>query len=171
MDRWLIYTQLSSILVLSLAGFARSDFASDRKECANQLVGLAPCLPYSQGEAKAPTADCCSGLKQVISKSKKCLCVLVKDRNEPSLGFKINATLALSLPASCSSPTNISECIGMLMVMMTSIFFIKKKNWLMFNFVGLDLLHLDPNSSEAQVFKQFGSGLEGKNSSSTANAG
>lgn len=91
------------------------DINQDKSECANQLVGLATCLPYVGGEAKAPTQDCCTGLKQVLKNSKKCLCILVKDRNDPSLGLKVNATLALGLPQNCHVPSkdNISECPGM----------------------------------------------------------
>ncbi|KAJ4972360.1 hypothetical protein NE237_005459 [Protea cynaroides] len=106
-----------------------SDIAKDREECANQLVGLATCLPYVSGTAKEPTLDCCTGLKQVLDKNKKCLCILIKDRNDPSLGLKINATLAMSLPDTCHSPVNISKCP--------------------------ELLHLPPNSSDAKVFEQF----------------
>ncbi|XP_077211876.1 non-specific lipid transfer protein GPI-anchored 6-like [Tasmannia lanceolata] len=120
---------LSSIIVLLLIGFARSDVASDRAECADSLVGLATCLPYVQGNAKAPTPDCCTGLKTVLDKSKKCLCILIKDRDDPQLGIKINASLAVNLPTACSSPVNITQCI--------------------------DLLHLAPGSSEAKVFTQF----------------
>ncbi|KAJ8637898.1 hypothetical protein MRB53_012165 [Persea americana] len=137
MARCFSYAQLSSILVFLMVGFARSDLASDRNECATQLAGLATCLPYVQGESKTPTPDCCSGLKQVVAKSRKCVCILVKDRDDPNLGFKINATLALKLPGDCSSPFNATECI--------------------------DLLHLAPNSSDAQVFKQFQSTLETNN--------
>lgn len=130
-------------------GYVESDFASDRNECANQLVGLATCLPYVQGQAKAPTPDCCSGLKQVVDKSRKCLCVLIKNRDNPELGFKINATLALKLPGACSAPVNASECI--------------------------DLLHLAPNSTDAQVFKQFEAGTRSAsakdNSTSSSNSG
>ncbi|CAK9185197.1 unnamed protein product, partial [Ilex paraguariensis] len=100
----------SCILVLMLSGFANSDIAKDREECANQLVALATCLPYVGGDSKAPTPDCCTGLQQVLQKSKKCLCILVKDRNDPSLGLKINATRALSLPDQCHAPANISGC-------------------------------------------------------------
>ncbi|KAL2239694.1 UNVERIFIED_CONTAM: hypothetical protein Sindi_0610600 [Sesamum indicum] len=58
--------------------------------------------------------DCCTGFKEVLQKSKECLCLLVKDRNDPSLGFKINATLALSLPSKCNAPVNqsITDCPG-----------------------------------------------------------
>ncbi|XP_034220441.1 protein YLS3-like isoform X2 [Prunus dulcis] len=104
---------LSSILVLMLlVDFGSSNIDQDRAECAEQLVGLAPCLPYVGGDAKAPTLDCCTGIKEVEQKSKKCLCVLIKDRNDPNLGLKINATLALQLPTSCHVPVNISKCVG-----------------------------------------------------------
>lgn len=107
---------------------ANSDAAKDREECTNQLVGLAGCLPYIGGNAKAPTPDCCSGLKQVLKTNKKCLCVVVRDRNDPQLGLTINVTLALGLPSVCNAPANLSECPA--------------------------LLHMDPNSPEAQVFYQ-----------------
>ncbi|KDP44350.1 hypothetical protein JCGZ_19217 [Jatropha curcas] len=116
-------------IFLLLIGIARSDIAQERAECANQLVGLAPCLPYVGGTAKAPTLDCCTGLKQVLEKSKKCLCILIKDRDDPSLGLKINATLAATLPSACHAPANITQCI--------------------------DLLHLAPSSPEAKVFAGF----------------
>ncbi|MQL94145.1 hypothetical protein Taro_026798 [Colocasia esculenta] len=112
------------------AGAARGDFASDQAECAESLVGLSTCLTYVEGTSHAPTPDCCSGLKQVIGKSPKCLCVLIKDRNEPQLGFKIDPNRAISLPSTCNAPVNIYHCI--------------------------DLLKLDPNSKDAEIFKQFG---------------
>ncbi|OMO94144.1 Plant lipid transfer protein/Par allergen [Corchorus olitorius] len=101
----------------------------DKEECTQQLVGLATCLPYVSGDAKAPTPDCCSGLKQVLKNNKKCLCVIIKDRNDPDLGLNINVTLALSLPTVCNAPANVSKCP--------------------------ELLHMDPNSPEAQVFYQL----------------
>ncbi|KAF7137933.1 hypothetical protein RHSIM_Rhsim07G0049400 [Rhododendron simsii] len=109
---------------------ANSDAAKDREECTQQLVGLSTCLPYVGGNAKAPTPDCCSGLKQVLKTNKKCLCVIIRDRNDPELGLTINVTLALGLPSICNAPANVSLCPA--------------------------LLHMDPNSPEAQVFYQFG---------------
>ncbi|XP_061360607.1 non-specific lipid transfer protein GPI-anchored 6-like [Gastrolobium bilobum] len=119
----------SSTIVLLLVGFASSDLATDREECADKLVGLASCLPYVGGESNNPTIDCCSGLKVVLDNSKKCICILIKDRDDPNLGFKINATLAVQLPSACHSPVNITKCV--------------------------DLLHLAPNSPEAKVFEGF----------------
>lgn len=109
--------QYHSLLILSVVVkqvfCGMSDFASDEAECGNALVGLAPCLEYVTGDAKAPTPDCCKGLQQVIAKSPKCLCILIKDRNDPKLGFKINAPKALTLPTTCkTTAVNTSECIG-----------------------------------------------------------
>ncbi|KAG8371745.1 hypothetical protein BUALT_Bualt13G0120000 [Buddleja alternifolia] len=106
---------LMLLLLLLLGNFARCDIEKDKEKCANQLVGLATCLPYVSGEsnAKAPPIDCCSAFKQVMKTSPDCVCLLVKDRNDPSLGLKINATLALSLPDRCNAhDRNISECPG-----------------------------------------------------------
>jgi len=100
------------LVLLMLVGTARSDFQQDRTECADQLVGLATCLPYVGGDAKAPTIDCCSGLKQVLDKSVKCLCVLIKDRDNPDLGIKFNVSLVAKLPSLCHAPVNVTNCIG-----------------------------------------------------------
>lgn len=125
------------ILLVTLIGFASTDLAKDRQECASQLTGLATCLPYVAGNAKNPTMDCCSGLKQVLQKSKKCLCLLVKDKDDPDLGLKINATLALGLPTTCNTPANVSDCP--------------------------DLLHLSPGSPAAKVFEDYVNSTKGSN--------
>jgi len=100
------------LVAAALAGVASGDFAADRAECANQLMGLATCLTFVQEKAtaRAPTPDCCAGLKQVVAASKKCMCVLVKDRDEPALGFKINVTRAMDLPPLCNYPATFSDC-------------------------------------------------------------
>ncbi|OAY81825.1 Protein YLS3 [Ananas comosus] len=97
---------INCLLLLCFFAVARSDFAADRAECASQLVGLSPCLTYAGGSGKAPTPDCCKGLQEVVAQSFKCLCVLVKDRDEPALGFKFNVTRALFLPSMCQVPAN-----------------------------------------------------------------
>ncbi|KAH1056435.1 hypothetical protein J1N35_034500 [Gossypium stocksii] len=133
---------LSLIFLLMMPGFALSDVNQDKKECSNQLLGLAPCLPYVGGEAKTPTMDCCSGLKQVLDKSKKCLCVLIKDKDDPSLGLKINGTLAGTLPSTCRASASMTECIS--------------------------LLHLAPNSQEAKLFEGYQKLTEGHGSTPAA---
>ncbi|KAM0952092.1 putative plant non-specific lipid-transfer protein/Par allergen [Dioscorea sansibarensis] len=99
-----------SFVMAAMVAVVTGDFAADRAECATYLVGLSTCLTFVQGSASAPTPDCCSGLEQVLGKSRKCLCVLIKDRNEPDLGFKINVTRAMSLPDVCHASANISDC-------------------------------------------------------------
>ncbi|XP_026400289.1 protein YLS3-like [Papaver somniferum] len=129
------------MMVLNV-GMVKSDVDKDREECATQLVGLATCLPYVGGTAKAPTPDCCTGLKQVLTTSRKCLCVLIKDRNDPSLGLKINATLALGLPSVCKTKANTSECLA--------------------------LLHLSPSSPDAKVFEDYNSMSNGTTTTAPA---
>ncbi|KAL2239188.1 protein YLS3 [Sesamum indicum] len=120
---------LQCTLVLLLSSIATCDVDKDKLKCGDELVGLATCLPYVSGESKTPPIDCCAGLKQVLHKSPECICLLVKDRNDPSLGLKINATLALTLPSQCHAPANVSHCPA--------------------------LLHLPPNSPDAKVFEDF----------------
>uniref|UniRef100_A0A2N9H5P8 Bifunctional inhibitor/plant lipid transfer protein/seed storage helical domain-containing protein n=1 Tax=Fagus sylvatica TaxID=28930 RepID=A0A2N9H5P8_FAGSY len=95
-----------------MVSYTMEDAARDIEECTQQLVGLATCLPYVGGQAKAPTPDCCTGLKQVLNNNKKCLCVIIRDRNDPELGQQINVTLALGLPSVCHAPANVSQCPG-----------------------------------------------------------
>ncbi|KAG6605872.1 Protein YLS3 [Cucurbita argyrosperma subsp. argyrosperma] len=133
---------MSCALALLFLGLVTSNVDQDRAECTDQVVGLATCLPYVGGEAKAPTPDCCSGLRLVVQKSMKCLCVLIKDRNDPTLGLKVNLTLALGLPNVCHTPANITDCIG--------------------------LLHLPPNSAEAKDF--LGLSAKGANVTSAPTA-
>lgn len=106
-------TLIITIVITSmLLGFGSSDLAQDREECTSQLVAVSPCLPYVGGNAKAPTKDCCGGFGQVITKSVKCVCILIKDKDDPNLGLKFNATLAARLPTACHiTAPNITECI------------------------------------------------------------
>jgi hypothetical protein len=98
------------VAVAVAAAGVGGDFAADRQECSDKLVSLATCLTFVQGQSPAPTPDCCAGLKTVLQTSPKCLCVLVKDRDDPDLGLKINVTRALGLPAACKAPANVSDC-------------------------------------------------------------
>lgn len=99
-------------LLCCLAGTARGDFEADQKECADTLTGLLTCLEYVEGTSKAPPPDCCSGLNQIVTKNLRCLCILIKDRNDPQMPFKVNATRARSLPGACKNPIDIFQCIG-----------------------------------------------------------
>jgi hypothetical protein len=102
----------AAAFLVVLSWTARADLAKDRAMCADKLMGLATCLTFVQDKAtaRAPTPDCCAGLKQVVAASKMCMCVLVKDRDEPALGFEINVTRAMDLPSLCSNPATFSDC-------------------------------------------------------------
>ncbi|VYS55493.1 unnamed protein product [Arabidopsis thaliana] len=126
-------TAIALIMVAMVVDAAGADKGKDKEECTAQLVGMATCLPYVQGQAKSPTPDCCSGLKQVINSDMKCLCVIIQERNDPDLGLQVNVSLALALPSVCHATADITKCPA--------------------------LLHLDPNSPDAQVFYQLAKGL------------
>ncbi|KAL2461349.1 Bifunctional inhibitor/lipid-transfer protein/seed storage 2S albumin superfamily protein [Abeliophyllum distichum] len=133
------------VLVIVLFVRAKSDNSKEKEECAQSLVGLATCLPYVGGTAKIPTPDCCKGLKQLLKTNKKCLCVIIKDGNDPDLALNINLTLALSLPQICNAPANVSQCPA--------------------------LLNLPPNSPDAQVFYQIGANSSNTTASSPVAGG
>jgi len=100
-------------ITLVLIMHAMGDSAQEKQKCAESLTGVATCLPYLGGEAKSPTEDCCSGLTQAMTSNKKCICVILKDRDDPDLGLKINITIAVGLPSLCKTPDNLSQCPGM----------------------------------------------------------
>lgn len=107
-------TSLMLVLTISLVLFshAMGDSAQEKQKCVEQLAGLTTCLPYVGGDAKAPTPGCCSGVIQAIKNNKKCFCLIIKDRDDPDLGFKVNFTLAFGLPSLCKAPGNLSQCPG-----------------------------------------------------------
>ncbi|KAG8098643.1 hypothetical protein GUJ93_ZPchr0013g37263 [Zizania palustris] len=131
------------VVVAMMAAVVAGDFAADRAECADKLMPLATCLTFveEKATARAPTRDCCAGFGQVLAGTKKCLCVLVKDRDEPALGFRINVTRALNLPSSCSTPATFSDCPK--------------------------ILNMSPDSKEAEIFQQYAREHENKNSTAT----
>jgi len=134
------------IMAAAVVGMAGADFAADKAECADKLMGLATCLTFVQATAtaRAPTPDCCAGFKQVLAASKKCMCVLVKDRDEPALGFKINVTRAMDVPSACSITATFSDCPK--------------------------ILNMSPDSKEAEIFKEYAREHESKNGTTPAAA-
>ncbi|GER41192.1 lipid-transfer protein [Striga asiatica] len=141
---------MRSLLILGalvLFGVARCDIEKDKERCANQLVGAATCLPYVSGEANAPPMDCCTGFNGIVRDSPECICLLVKDKDDPSLGLKINVTRALGLPVRCHAPTNLTvgDCPA--------------------------LLHLPPNSPDAKVFQDIANATNSTAAAAPARAG
>ncbi|GAV87084.1 LTP_2 domain-containing protein [Cephalotus follicularis] len=132
----------SCILVVMVVGFASSNINQDKEECLPQLTPIFPCLPFVGGNAETPTPDCCGGLKGIVNRNKTCLCILIKDRNDPNLGYKIVTSYIAQLPSFCHVAANISDCIS--------------------------LLHLPPNSTLAKDIEAFESLVFGKNHSTTS---
>ncbi|CAI9100986.1 OLC1v1038186C1 [Oldenlandia corymbosa var. corymbosa] len=129
------------LVLMMIASNVSSDFAEDKKECQNQLLSISPCLPFLSEQSKFPTPICCINLGDKYDQKRRCLCMAVKDRNEPGFGIKVNATLALGLPSICRIPNNVTQCI--------------------------DFLNMDPQSPEAQIFKQSYDNVLGNSSSIT----
>ncbi|KAK4413222.1 hypothetical protein Salat_2734800 [Sesamum alatum] len=97
----------------TLSGVA-ANLEEDEKECAEQLTNLAACIPYVSGTAKQPTKECCDDTMKVKTAQPKCLCVLIKESSDPSMGLPINTTLALQMPAACHIDAKVSDCPSLL---------------------------------------------------------
>ncbi|KAH9312454.1 hypothetical protein KI387_027489 [Taxus chinensis] len=82
--------------------------------CINPIATLSPCLPYMVGPAKPfPEGDyCCTVLARVIVRDATCLCHLFAGHD--FLGFPVNQTLVISLPAACDLlfPRPMHQCRG-----------------------------------------------------------
>ncbi|KAF3629968.1 putative NAC domain-containing protein-like [Capsicum annuum] len=104
------------MLVVTLAVGAMANMADDEKDCADQLGNLASCVPYVSGTAKKPTPECCEDTQKVKAAKPKCLCVLIKESTDPSLGLPINTTLALQMPSACNIDAKVSDCPSILKI-------------------------------------------------------
>ena len=82
----------------------------DEKECAGQMADLAACIPFVSGTSKKPTPECCENTKKLKANKPKCLCVLIKESTDPSMGLPVNTTLALQMPSACDIDGKISDC-------------------------------------------------------------
>lgn len=107
------------VTTMLLIACVSSDFSKDKDECQEQLVTMSSCLNFVTREVKSPSPQCCTILYTKLNATKKCLCILVMDRNQPSLGLKLNATLALNHPSLCHAPNNSRDCLGMYLLSST----------------------------------------------------
>lgn len=97
------------VLVLALILYCRGAMA--QSGCSNMLTGLSSCISYATGNSSAPVPSCCTSLANVVNSQPQCLCPLLSNGAGSSLGFAINQTLALALPATCNVQT--PQCNGM----------------------------------------------------------
>ncbi|PQP95769.1 protein YLS3-like [Prunus yedoensis var. nudiflora] len=116
------------IVVASLAMASMATMEDDENECAEQMATLAACIPFVSGTAKKPTPECCENTKKVKATKPKCLCALIKESADPSMGLPVNTTLALQMPSACNIDGKISDCPS--------------------------ILKLPPNSPDAKIFKE-----------------
>ncbi|XP_017981965.1 PREDICTED: protein YLS3 isoform X2 [Theobroma cacao] len=113
----------------------------DEKECADQLANLASCIAFVSGTATKPTLQCCQDTQKVKATKPKCLCVLIKESTDPSMGLPVNTTLALQMPSACSIDAKVSDCPT--------------------------ILNLPPDSPDAKIFEEAD---QGSTTTSTANS-
>ncbi|XP_059634997.1 non-specific lipid transfer protein GPI-anchored 14-like [Cornus florida] len=120
------------IIAAALVASTMGTMEEDEKDCADQLTNLAACIPYVSGSAKKPTPECCEDTQKVKSAKPKCLCVLIKESTDPSMGLPVNTTLALQMPSACNIDAKVSDCPT--------------------------LLNLPPDSPDAKIFKEADGG-------------
>ncbi|KAA8523076.1 hypothetical protein F0562_009499 [Nyssa sinensis] len=120
------------IVAVAMVAVAMATLEDDEKDCADQLTNLAACIPFVSGSANKPTQQCCEDTKKVRSAKPKCLCVLIKESTDPSLGLPVNTTLALQMPSACNIDAKISDCPS--------------------------ILNLPPDSPDAKIFKEADGG-------------
>jgi hypothetical protein len=97
-------------LVAAGTGVNGADFSPD---CTNPILSLSPCLEFVAGlenAAAQPSKDCCLALANVLAHEPACLCLLFWSRD--LLGFPIDLTLAVSLPAACNISASPETCKG-----------------------------------------------------------
>ncbi|KAJ8750440.1 hypothetical protein K2173_015579 [Erythroxylum novogranatense] len=118
-------------MVAYLAVVSIATIQDDEQECAEQLGNLAACIPFVSGTANKPTPECCQDTQKVKANKPKCLCVLIKESTDPSMGLPVNTTLALQMPSACNIDAKVSDCPT--------------------------ILNLPPDSPDAKIFREAGS--------------
>lgn len=81
--------------------------------CTNAFVALLPCANYIMGSNGNATPACCNAFVAVIvNNAATCLCQFLGTQNP--LGFPVNQTQALALPAACNvtTPSLATQCSG-----------------------------------------------------------
>ena len=101
-----------AILLLAGGASAQSPPSSPASQCTSVLVSLSPCLNYISGNESSAPAPCCAQLGKVVRSEPQCLCVALA-ADPAALGFSVNRTRALGLPAACNLTTpDVNSCKG-----------------------------------------------------------
>ncbi|XP_022899038.1 protein YLS3-like [Olea europaea var. sylvestris] len=107
MENLMAYSCLNVVFILSL--LILSDFRVNGQintPCSSSMISsFTPCFSYltgSSGTGSSPTAECCDSLKNLMSDSMDCTCLIVTGNVPVSIPF-ISRPLAISLPRMCKS--------------------------------------------------------------------
>jgi len=93
---------LLAILAVDYAQGASSAHApAPSVDCSSLILNMADCQSFvtNGSTITKPEGGCCVGLNTVLKADAACLCEAFK--SSASLGFVLNATKAISLPAAC----------------------------------------------------------------------
>ncbi|CAA2950549.1 Hypothetical predicted protein [Olea europaea subsp. europaea] len=107
MENLMAYSCLNVVFILSL--LILSDFRVNGQintPCSSSMISsFTPCFSYltgSSGTGSSPAAECCDSLKNLMSDSMDCTCLIVTGNVPVSIPF-ISRPLAISLPRMCKS--------------------------------------------------------------------
>lgn len=98
------------VALLATSSSTMGTMEDEEQECVDQLANLASCIPFVSGTAKKPTPECCEDTRKVKATKPKCLCVLIKESTDPSMGLPVNTTLAIQMPSACNIDAKVSDC-------------------------------------------------------------
>ena len=91
-----------------MVSYAMADAAKDRIVCkATGLAGYMSALHWWSSKSTYTQAVVLASNKS--KGNKKCLCITIRDRNDPELGLQINITLNFGLSSVFHAPSNQSD--------------------------------------------------------------
>ncbi|CAH9134519.1 unnamed protein product [Cuscuta epithymum] len=106
----LAVTRTSAVLLLVVVGLAVTDAqapagapSAAAEDCMTELLGMSDCLTYVEAGSNLtkPDKGCCPELKDIVNNHPVCLCKLLADPNNNSVGIAIEVKKALNLPTAC----------------------------------------------------------------------
>ncbi|CAH9070673.1 unnamed protein product [Cuscuta europaea] len=102
-------TRRIAVLLLVVVGLAVTDAQAPAgapaapEDCMTELLGMSDCLTYVEAGSNLtkPDKGCCPELKDIVNNHPVCLCKLLADPNNNSVGIAIEVKKALNLPTAC----------------------------------------------------------------------
>ena len=91
-----------------MVSYAMADAAKDRIVCkATGRAGYMSALCW--WSSKSTYIQIVALVSNKSKDNKKCLCIIIRDRNDPELGLQINMTLTFGLSSIFHAPSNQSD--------------------------------------------------------------